>query len=126
MPYFLTIAEIFIDSCILRSAIALSIALIVAEISHVEVLLLSLIKLCMTWVAFPAFAHGPAFVARGKCVDFLFPTNELRTALLRMVNALHSSLPALNWSLKSLLTFDVVSRWILPRYTMAGTCGALI
>jgi hypothetical protein len=50
MPYFLAVAEIFIDSCVLRSAIALSIALIVAEISHVEVLLLLLIELCMTWV----------------------------------------------------------------------------
>jgi hypothetical protein len=50
MPYFLAVAEILIDSWIPRSAIALSIALIAAEISRVEVLLLLLIELCMTWV----------------------------------------------------------------------------
>jgi hypothetical protein len=48
MLYFLTVAEIFIDSYVLRSAIALLIALIVAKISHIKVLLLLLIKLCMT------------------------------------------------------------------------------
>jgi hypothetical protein len=48
MLYFLAIAEIFIDSYVLRSVIALLIALIVAKISHVEVLLLLLIKLYIT------------------------------------------------------------------------------
>jgi hypothetical protein len=40
-------------------------------------------------------------------------------ARLRIVNASRFSHAELNWSLKSLLTFDLVSSWIPPRYTMA-------
>jgi hypothetical protein len=50
MPYFLAVAEILMDSWVLRSAIALSIALTAAEISPVEVLLLLLLELCIMWV----------------------------------------------------------------------------
>ena len=48
------------------------------------------------------------------------PHNKLRTALLRMVNASYLPLPELNGSFKALSTFDLVSHWILPRYTTAN------
>jgi hypothetical protein len=50
MPCFLAIAERFLDSWELRSAIAFSIELIGAETSRVEVSLLLLIELHMMWV----------------------------------------------------------------------------
>jgi hypothetical protein len=74
---------------------------------------------------FPLRAR-PDFCCTHETRRLSLPHNGPRTALLRMVNASHSLLPELNWSLKTLLTFDVVSSWVLPRCTMAGTCGALI